>query len=188
VRVSVDLAHATRLINHGPVVLVSSHKEGKLALTPVAWHMPVDKDPPIIAFEISRTHFVHECIMETSDFTVNIPSVSLVESVVKCGSVSGRDSDKFKMCGLSPCVSKKISSVGVDESIAIMECVLKRDEHLLREYDMIVGEVKYAEAEKEAFDGHWLFGRKDMLTLHHLGERVFCVPSGDIYDMRRKRV
>ena len=97
-RKELDLALATRLLNHGPLVLVSSEKDSRVDITPVAWNMPVQKKPPVVLLEISDTHFIYECIMQTADFLVNIPAFTFAEEVVKCGSVSGRDVDKFELC------------------------------------------------------------------------------------------
>jgi flavin reductase (DIM6/NTAB) family NADH-FMN oxidoreductase RutF len=180
----VDLKLATRLINHGPVVLVSSVSGQRNDITPVAWHMPVQKDPPVIVLEISESHFIYECIMETGDFVVNIPPASLAEDIVKCGKVSGRDRDKFEMCGLAAVPSKEVRSPSLREALAVMECVLIRDEHLLKEYNMVAGSVKYAQAEDSAFSDHWLLSGDKVKTLHHLGDRTFCVPASGIIDLR----
>lgn len=184
-RKSVSLDLATRLINHGPLVMVSSMYGEKYDITPVAWHMPVQKKPPVIVLEISESHFIYECILKTGDFVVNIPPASLVEEIVKCGKVSGRDHDKFGMCGLRPVPSKEVSSPSLEEALAVLECVLVRDEHLLKEYNMVLGEVKYAEADEGAFDEHWLFRDESAKTVHHLGDITFCVPSGKIIDLRK---
>jgi len=183
-RKSVDLGLATRLINHGPVVLVTSMYDEKVNVTPVAWHMPVQKKPPMIALEIGENHFIFECIMKTRDFVVNIPPSSMVEDIVRCGSASGRDTDKLKLCGLSSLPSKEIKSPSLSGAIAVLECVLLRDEHLLSEYNIVLGEVKYAEAEEDAFDEHWLFEPGKMKTVHHLGNKTFCVPGDGFIDLR----
>jgi flavin reductase (DIM6/NTAB) family NADH-FMN oxidoreductase RutF len=187
-RKEIDLGVATRLINHGPVVMVSSRCDGNADITPVAWTMPVQKNPPLIVLEISEKHFIFECIMKTGDFAVNIPSKSLVGEIVKCGSVSGRDTDKFGLCGFSAEPSKKIKSPSLKEAMAVIECELIRDEHLLKEYNMVLGEVKYAEADEKAFDEHWLFEREDLMTVHHLGDRTFTFPGGGVIDLRKDKI
>lgn len=183
----ISLDKTTRLINHGPVVLVSSVLNGRVDVTPVAWHMPIDKEPPVIVLEISETHLIYECIMESGDFAVNIPPVSFVQKVVQCGSVSGRKTDKVKDFALELSPSKKIKSPSLKESLAVLECVLVKDEHLLTKYNMVVGSVQYAEAEESAFSDHWTFVSKDLRTLHHLGDKIFCVPDGTIIDLRKKK-
>jgi flavin reductase (DIM6/NTAB) family NADH-FMN oxidoreductase RutF len=184
-RKELDLALATRLINHGPVVLVSSSHGDKVNITTVAWNMPVQKKPPMIVLEISEKHFIYECIMETGDFAVNIPGKALSEELVKCGSVSGRDADKFQMCGLTAEPGKAIKSPVLKEALAVLECSLVKDEHLLKEYNMVVGQVKHAEVEEGAFDEHWLFDKDEARTVHHLGDKTFCFPGGGVIDLRK---
>lgn len=173
----IPLNEATRIINHGPVVLVSSVSGNRRGLTPVAWTMPVDKSPPTILLEICEDHFIYDCIMKTGDFVVNIPSRSMAKIVTGCGACSGRDKDKFLEFGLETTKSSKVVSPGVKGSLAFLECELVRDSYLLDKYNLVMGMVKYAEAEEEAFSGHWLFEKEEFLTLHHLGNNIFCCPE-----------
>ena len=180
--VSLDLA--TRLINHGPVVLVSSLCDEKVDVTPVAWSMPVSKKPPMVVLEIGENHFIYECIRKTKDYVVNIPPLAMTEKVLKCGSVSGRDMDKVASFGLEMTGSKEVASPALKEAMAVLECVLIEDKHLLDEYNIVLGEVKYAEAEEKAFTDHWLFEDDALRTIHHLGNKTFCVPENKVMDLR----
>ncbi|MBF0216541.1 MAG: flavin reductase family protein [Candidatus Omnitrophica bacterium] len=182
-RKDISLALATRLINHGPVVLISSMLNGKANVTPVAWLMPLQKDPPMLALVIDPAHHIHKCIFNTGDFVINIPPSSLVEDVVKCGSVSGKNVDKIDMCGFTLSASRTVNSPAIDESIAVLECILVRDEYCGKKYDMVIGEVKRAEVEEELFHDHWIFEDRETRTLHHLGNHIFCVPDGELHDL-----
>ncbi len=181
---SIDLSLATRLMNHGPVVLVSSVLDGKVNVTPVAWNMPIKKNPPLVALEIGENHHIYTCIMETGDFVVNIPPASIVSDVVRCGTVSGRDVNKVELCGFKLTDSEEVSSPGIACALATLECSLVRDNHLLERYNIVLGEVKFASVENGVFDDHWLFDRIEQRTLHHLGNKTFCVPEGKIIDLR----
>lgn len=181
----VSLDKAVRLINHGPVVMVSSLYDGKANITPVAWTMPAEKNPPKIVLEIGENHFIFDCILKTGDFVVNIPGKDMAEKIVQCGSCSGRDVNKFEEYGLTISPAKKVASPVLAEAVASLECTLVRDEHLLKEYNIVVGKVEYAEAEEEAFSEHWLFGKDEYKTIHHLGNRTFCFPEGEIIDLRK---
>ena len=147
-RKEVPLEFATRLINHGPVIVVSSLFNDKVNLTPVAWNMPISKNPPEIIIEVGRSHFMFDCILETEDFVINIPSKDFIEDVVKCGSCSGRDVDKVDASNFEIQPSKSIKSPNIKNVPAILECELIKDEYLLKEYNLIPGKVKYAEAEE----------------------------------------
>lgn len=179
-RKSVPLNIAYRLLGSGPVVLVSSLSGRRAALTPIAWNMPISDDPPVVALEIWRDHFVYKAILETGDFVVNIPSSDMAPTVRELGSVSGAKVDKFGKCGLEKEPSKKIKSPRLKSAIGILECKLRRDKHLLNKYNIVVGDVVYAEAEKSVFTDRWHPEKKGPRLLHHLGGRIFYAPEGRI--------
>ncbi len=183
-RKEINLDFATRLINHGPVVLVTSLYNDKANITPVAWTMPINKKPPMVALEIGQKHFIFECIKETKDFAINIVSPIYAEDLLKCGKVSGREVDKFEKTSFTKSDSKIIKSPGLAEALAVVECKLIEDKYLEEEYNIVVGEVMYAEVEEEAFNEHWLFNDDKFKTLHHLGDKTFCFPDGKIIDLR----
>jgi len=173
----VDLKVAYRMISSGPVVLVSSILGGRAGITPIAWHMPISDDPPMIALEIYKGHFINKAILATGDFVVNIPSSDMADVVRKLGSVSGRACDKFKKFDLIKEPSKKIKSPRLGGSICIMECRLRKDARLLKEYDMILGDVVYAEAEEKAFTDRWHPENSGPRPMHHLGGKIFSVSA-----------
>jgi flavin reductase (DIM6/NTAB) family NADH-FMN oxidoreductase RutF len=176
----VDLKVAYRMIGSGPIVLVSSVLGGRSGITPIAWHMPVSDDPPIIALEVYKGHFINKAILETGDFVVNIPSSDMADIVRKLGSVSGKTADKFKKFKLIKERSEKVKSPRLGNAIGIMECRLRKDARLLKEYDMILGDVVYAEAEEGIFTDRWHPERSGSRPMHHLGGKIFSVPAKKI--------
>lgn len=179
-RKCVDLPLAYRLLNPGPVVLVSSLFDKKPCITPIAWHMPVSDDPPIIALEIWKGHHIYKAILETGDFVINIPSSDMAAMVRKAGSVSGAKVDKFKKYGLSKERAELVKSPRLKNAIGIIECVLLRDEYLLKKYNVFLGDVIYAEAEKDVFTDRWHPEKKGPRIMQHLGNKIFCVPDRNI--------
>ena len=176
-RKAVDLTIAYRLIGSGPVVLVSSLLKGRAGLTPIAWHMPVSDDPPIVALEIWKGHFIHKAILETGDFVINIPSSDMAETVRRLGSVSGKKIDKFKDFGLIKEAGKKVKSPRLKSAIGIIECKLRREDAILKKYSVVMGNVVYAEAEKDLFTDRWHPEKNGPKLLHHLGGKIFSVPD-----------
>jgi flavin reductase (DIM6/NTAB) family NADH-FMN oxidoreductase RutF len=174
-KVPLDIAY--RLIGPGPVVLVSSTLGGRAGITPIAWNMPVSDEPPIVALEIWRDHFIHKAILKTGDFVINIPSSDMAPVVRKLGSVSGKSVDKFREFGLEKEASKKIRSPRLKSAMGILECRLRRDANLLKKYSVILGDVVYAEAEASVFTDRWCPEKKGPRLMHHLGGRIFSVPD-----------
>lgn len=174
---NVPLDIAYRLLNPGPVVLVSSFFGSRPAITPIAWHMPVSDDPPIVALEIWKGHFIHKAILKTGDFVINIPSNAMAATVRALGGVSGSRVDKFSKFGLRMEKSGLVRSPRLGGAIGVVECRLRRDKDLLKRYSVILGDVVLAEAEERAFTDRWMPEKAGPRTIHHLGGKIFSVPS-----------
>jgi flavin reductase (DIM6/NTAB) family NADH-FMN oxidoreductase RutF len=164
-------------LNPGPLVLVSSLFGKRAAITPIAWQMPISDDPPIAALEIWEGHFIYKAILKTGDFVINIPSSDMAETVRGLGSVSGEKVDKFEKYNLMKEPSKKIKSPRLKSAIGILECSLKRDEALLKNYNIVLGSVVYAEAEESIFTDRWHPEKEGPKFMQHLGGGIFCVPE-----------
>ncbi len=61
-KVEVPLSKANRLINPGPVVLVTSKHEEVVNIMTAAWTTPISHDPPLVGVSISPRRFTHELI------------------------------------------------------------------------------------------------------------------------------
>lgn len=179
-RKEVPLDTAYRLIGPGPVVLVSSIYNKHVGLTPIAWNMPISDDPPVIALEIWEKHFIYKAILQTGDFVINIPSSDMAEIVRKLGSISGARIDKFKEYGLVKERSEKVKSPRLRSAIGILECKLRKDNHLLKKYNIVIGDVVYAEAERSVFSDRWCPEKTGPKIIHHLGGKIFSVPDKKI--------
>jgi len=59
---------------------------------------------------------------ETGDFTVNVPPRELAAAVNLCGTVSGRDHDKFKEAGLTLMPSRQVRPPIIAECVVHYEC------------------------------------------------------------------
>ena len=99
----VALEHASRLINHGPTVLVTSAHGGRRNVMAAAWSMPVEFTPPRIAVVIDKKTLTRELVMASGALALCIPGVALADATFAAGSVSGREvPDKFERYGLRP--------------------------------------------------------------------------------------
>jgi flavin reductase (DIM6/NTAB) family NADH-FMN oxidoreductase RutF len=90
-RQSVDLAHASRLVNQGPTVLVSAAHGGRRNLMAAAWSMPVEFTPPRIAVVIDKSTYTRELIEASGTLALCIPCRAQADLTFTVGSVSGRD-------------------------------------------------------------------------------------------------
>ena len=179
-REPVDLSHASRLVNHGPTVLVSAQHHRRRNVMAAAWSMPVEFTPPRIAVVIDKSTFTRELVMASGLLALNIPCLANVDTAYTVGSVSGSGEDKFEQFGIEafkgPCLGLPL----VEGCIAWMECRVISEPHAQEAYDTFFVEVVSAQADPRVFaKGRWSFrdDNTDLHTLHHLGAGVFGVPS-----------
>ena len=85
----VALEHASRLINHGPTVLVTSSDGTRRNVMATAWSMPVEFTPPRIAVVIDKHTFTRELIAASGTFAICLPGSALVDLTHAVGSTSG---------------------------------------------------------------------------------------------------
>ena len=98
----IELKHASRLLNHGPTILITSrdeHTERRNVMA-AAWSMPVEFEPPRIAIVVDKTAWSRELIERSGKFGIVIPGVAAVNWTWAVGSVSGRVEDKFNCYGI----------------------------------------------------------------------------------------
>lgn len=178
----VELRHASRLINHGPTVLVTTAHAGRLDVMAAAWSMPVEFTPPRIAVVIDKKTWTRELAAASGGFAVCIPGASLLEATYAVGSTSGRDTDKFARFGLAHRPGPVLGLPVIEQGCAAwMECRLLPEPHTEDAYDTCFAEVVSAAADERIFaNGHWDFreDNRELQTIHHLGAGKFVVAGG----------
>ena len=185
---SVDLAHASRLVNHGPTVLVSTMHEGRRNVMAAAWSMPVEFTPPRIAIVIDKNTWTRELAVASGMFAINLPCALAVDLTYTVGSVSGRDgTDKFERYGIGHFPGPVLGLPLIEGCVAWMECRLIREPHAEEAYDTCFCEVVSAMADSRVFDkGRWSFrdDNTELHTLHHLGAGNFATPYNTLTGRR----
>ncbi len=124
-----------------PVVLVACrHDELGDNLLTIAWCGVGCSDPEIINISIRAERYSHRMIKESGCFTVNIPTYDLLEAVKVCGTVSGRECDKFEQAGLTAIPAEKVTAPLVEECPVNIECNLLEIKPL-GVHDLFIGRV-----------------------------------------------
>jgi flavin reductase (DIM6/NTAB) family NADH-FMN oxidoreductase RutF len=173
---NIPITNANRLINHGPTVLITTRLGEKINVMTAAWQMPVSFKPMLVAVSIGHERFSHKLILESREFVINIPNLEMIKEVLCCGTHSGRDADKFKVCKLTPVKAQKVSVPLIKECIGNIECRLY-SHHKAGDHTIFVGEAVAASVREGIFDGHLRVDLDQAKTLHHLGGKVFCHPG-----------
>ncbi|MFC4653899.1 flavin reductase family protein [Rheinheimera marina] len=185
----VELKHASRLLNHGAVVLVTSQSGQTRNIMAAAWSMPVEFTPPRVAVVIDKNTFSKQLISESGVFGLCIPGAALAKTTYAVGSCSGRDlaeaGDKFQQFGLTPITGPVLGLPLLEQGCAAwLECRLIPEPHSEQAYDTCFAEVVSAAADPRIFaNGRWDFrdDNQDLHSLHHLGAGTFIV-SGRTLD------
>lgn len=184
-RQPVLLEHASRLVNHGPTVLVSSLHAGRRNVMAAAWSMPVEFTPPRIAVVIDKKTVTAEFVQASGMLALSIPGQALADLTYSVGSVSAREldtaaGDKFDAFGIDSFEGPTLGLPLVAGCVAWLECRVIPEPHAEQAYDTFFVEVVSAQADPRVFkDGRWSL-REDnaaLHTLHHLGSGKFATAS-----------
>ena len=185
-------AHAYRLLNHGPTVLVGAAHGGRVNAMAAAWAMPLDFDTPKVAVVIDKATFTRELIEASGLFSLQVPTVAMADAVVALGTMSGRDhTDKLARCGVT------VSMVDVPGAptppapqlplvqgcTAWLVCrTLPATQHVAGPHDLFLGEVLAAWSDARVFsNGRWHFEQADasLRSLHHIaGGQFYATGAG----------
>lgn len=77
---------------------------------------------PMFIAPIRKSRYTWGCIKKTGDFTLNVLPRKLAELATFCGTVSGRDHDKFAEAKLTTIPSLKVKSPIIEECVLHYEC------------------------------------------------------------------
>ena len=124
-----------------PAVLVGTGGNGFANnLITVAWVGIVCSDPAMLSISVRPERHSYKALVETKEFSVNIPLASQASIVDWCGVKSGRDVDKFAEQNLTAASGSQIRAPLVMECPLNLECKVK-DIIKLGSHDMFLAEI-----------------------------------------------
>ncbi|KPL17900.1 MAG: hypothetical protein AMJ92_10515 [candidate division Zixibacteria bacterium SM23_81] len=165
-----------RLINDGCTILVTAQLGEKSNIITLAWQTPVSSSPPMAAISVAPSRYSHQLIATSGEFVINVPPLSLLKAVVYCGSVSGRDEDKFQGAGLTAESAAVVSVPLIAECIGHLECQVSQ-RISAGDHTLFVGQVVAASAAEDLFEEVWQVEDERAKTIHHLGGSFFAAPD-----------
>lgn len=162
---ALPLSRVYRVLEPGPVVLLTTARKGRPNVMTLSWHTMMEFTPPLVGCVLSDRNFSYAALRATKQCVINVPTVELARKVVGCGNVSGRGVDKFAAFGLTPVPAARVAPPLVDECYANLECRVA-DARLAAKYCFFILEVVKA----------WIDpARKRPRTIHHRGRGEFMV-------------
>jgi len=101
-RKSFPLSKVYSLLEPGPVVMVTTARDGYPNIMTMSWHTMIEFEPPLVGCVISNSNYSFGLLKATNECVINIPTVEIAEKVVGCGNTSGAKIDKFETFCLTP--------------------------------------------------------------------------------------
>jgi len=168
----VELAKASRLINHGPTVLVSASHGGVDNVMAAAWACALDFMPPKLTVVLDKSAATRGLIEQSGEFVIQVPTAAQVRLTHQVGNSSLlNEPDKLKQAGVELFRIDGYRLPFVAGSSAWLACRLIPEPHNQQTYDLFIGEVVGAWADTRVFrNGHWEYENADpqWRSLHYM--------------------
>lgn len=163
------LVDIRRHLETGPIVLVTSHAEGRSNIMTMGWHMMMQFSPALFGCYIWEGNRSQAMIRAARECVINIPTLDLVDAVVAIGNSHAEDGDKFAATGLTAVPATRVQAPLIGECYASFECRL-HDDRMIDEYGLFIWEVVRAHVADV----------KAPRTLHYRGQGRFMVAGEEI--------
>ena len=143
---------AKPLIFPTPVWCVGSYNaSGKPNVMTVAWGGICCSVPPCVTISLRKATYSYGSIMARRAYTLSVPSEAQVKAADYFGMVSGRDTDKFKVTGLTAVRSDLVDAPYVGEFPMVLEC------RVIHHYEIglhthFVGEIVDVKVDEDSVD------------------------------------
>jgi flavin reductase (DIM6/NTAB) family NADH-FMN oxidoreductase RutF len=170
-----DVANVRRLLEPGPVVLVSSAWEGKQNIMAMGWHMMIGFTPALFGCYIDESNHSYDMVTQSGECVINLPTAELLEQIIGIGNCSGVDTDKFERFGLTAIPAEEVAAPLIAECYASFECRLA-NARPNPNHPLFVWEVVRA---------HVASTPRLPKTLHYRGDGEFMVSGREIATLER---
>ena len=162
------------LLNPTPAVLVSCGSMDKPNVFTVGWTGIVCTHPARTYVSIRPSRHSYGLIKESGEFVINLTTTALLTATDKCGVYSGKNKDKFKLCGLTAEASSTVSAPSVKESPLSLECKVF-DVIPLGSHDMFLADITAVRVDEALLD------EKGSLSLEKC--RITAYSHGKYYEL-----
>ena len=180
----VPLEKSSRLMNHGPTVLVSAQHAGIQNVMAAAWACVLDYGTSTkVTVVLDKSTFTRGLVEASGYFALQLPTKGMAGLTHALGSVSANNTPrKLEDLGVTLFAAPDADLPLVEGCVAWLSCKLMPEPHNQNTYDLYIGEVIGAWADDRVFrDGRWNFddGPDDLRTIHHVAGGNFFV-TGEV--------
>jgi flavin reductase (DIM6/NTAB) family NADH-FMN oxidoreductase RutF len=164
------VSNIRRLLEPGPIVLVSSAWQGSTNIMTMGWHTVMEFQPSLVGCIIAEGNHSHRMIRGSRECVINVPTYDLASKVVGIGNCSGAEVDKFATFKLTAMEAQRVKAPLIKECYANLECKLV-DGKLVASYNFFIFEVVKARAATAP---------KVPRTMHYRGDGAFMVSGREV--------
>jgi len=173
-RRALDPTDALRLLNGGPVALVTTRFRDQTDVMPAIWTTPISRTPPLIALAVNPARHTHDMIRFSEEFALNFPARDMVNHAHYFGAVSGRDVTKLDLAKLPTFRATQVEAPLIEGCIGWIECSVD-DSYRIGDHTLFIGRVLVVQVEPAAFDDAWSVADVDYRPLHYLGGDRYAI-------------
>ena len=172
---------ASRLLNHGPTVLVAAHHAGQTNAMAAAWACALDFVPPKLTVVLDKATRTRELVEASGQFALQLPTVPMAALTVALGTDSAKTQpDKLQRHGVelfsAPGHPAHTTPPLVQGCAAWLLCRVLPEPHNQQAYDLFIAEIVGAWSDTRVFrNGHWHFEDADpaLRSLHYVAGGQF---------------
>lgn len=160
-----------------PVWVVGTYGENDIPnIMTAAWGGICCSVPPCVTISLQKPRASYDNIIKRKAFTISIPSSKQAVEADYVGIVSGKNTDKFAVTGLTPVKSELVDAPYVGEFPLILECRLIQTVEL-GVHTQFIGEIIDVKADSDVLD------EKGIPSLDKVAPFVFSASDRKYYQI-----
>ena len=160
-----------------PAALVSCGTIDQPHVLTIAWTGVLCTHPPMTYISVRPTRHSYPILMEHREFVINLTTSAMCRETDFCGVRSGKDTDKFTLCGFTPEPAQTISAPMIAECPINLECKVTETKEL-GSHIMFLAEITGVNADERYIDS------KGKLNLQQCGLMAYA--HGEYFALGRK--
>ena len=105
------------------LLMVTADSEGNPNVMTIGWGTVGSIwGRPVFVALVRPSRYTYDRLEQNGDFTVNVATGDLAPAIAHCGTVSGRDSDKFADMNLTTVPGREVKAPIIEECVVHYEC------------------------------------------------------------------
>lgn len=160
-----------------PAALVTCGTVENPNVLTIGWTGIVCTRPPMTYISVRPERFSHDIIMNSGEFVINLSTAEMCRETDLCGVKSGRDVDKFSLCGFTASDAKAVSAPLIEECPVSLECRVTESK-LLGSHTMFLAEIVGIDVDEEYID------EKNRLDMEKCGLMAYA--HGEYFSLGKK--